>query len=426
MTSSLKVNGFYRDTAPYVKVGGAWKVSKEAWTKISGSWKQFFLAGGRYDPTISYFLDSGVRALAVQPDQKIIVGGNFNSFEKNEVYYTVKRIARLLPDGSLDLDFKNNTNLGANSNVEVVKIQPDGKILLGGYFETFNGATVKGIVRLNSDGTRDTAFTTNTGTGFNNGVATISLQSDGKIVVGGYFTSFNGSAAPYVLRLNSNGTRDNTFSIGSGASSWVLASAVQSDGKIVLGGTFNSFNGQTIRKLITLNSDGTIVNPFFNFSSSEFVTTLVNYPGEKVLVGGKFSYLGDGIGRGIARLNLNGSLDASFSPGGYGGDDTVESMAVQANGQIIVGGNFEIFNEVNSTAIVRLNPNGSIDQGFSLNIGSGPQSVSEFTGQPVAYGGQVVSLAVQENNKIVIGGLFQTFNSFSSRNIARLGGDLTA
>jgi uncharacterized delta-60 repeat protein len=206
----------------------------------------------------------------------------------------------------------------------------------------------------------------------------------------------------------------------------VLASAVQSDGKIVLGGTFNSFNGQTIRKLITLNSDGTIVNPLFNFSSSDFVTTLVNYPGEKVLVGGRFSYIGDGIGRGIARLNLNGSLDASFNLVGSEAGHTVESMAVQANGQIIVGGDFEIFNEVNSTAIVRLNPNGSIDQGFSLNIGSGPQSVSEFTGQPVAYGGQVVSLAVQENNKIVIGGLFQTFNSFSSSNIARLGGDLTA
>jgi uncharacterized delta-60 repeat protein len=425
MTASVKVSGTYKESAPYVKANGVWKVSKEAWVKIAGSWKQFFLAGGRVDPSISYVLDGSILSIDVQTDQKIVLGGNFNVFEKNGAYEVVYRIARLLPDGSLDLNFKNNTNLGANSNVEVVKIQPDGKILLGGYFETFNGATVNYIVRLNSDGTRDTAFTSNNGTGFNNGVRTISLQPDGKIIVGGVFSSFNGSAATYVVRLNSNGTRDTTFSIGSGPNNWVTASAVQADGKIILGGGFTTYNGITSRSTVRLNTDGTKDVSFAGGPTTASIYTIVIDSNGKILVGGRFSYIGTGIGKGILRRNTDGSPDESFSPIGYHADDIVYDIAVQSNGKIVVVGTFNMFNGVTSKGIAYLNSDGSTDQGFRSNIGSGAESISNFTGQPVVVTGQILAVAVQENNKIVIGGQFETFNSFSSRNIARLGGDPT-
>jgi uncharacterized delta-60 repeat protein len=388
----------------------------------NGSYYKLPFAVGRIDPSVNYRLDGSVLSLAVQPDQKILVGGNFNFFTQHQV----NRIARLLPDGSLDLDFKNNTGSGVNSNLETIVVQPDGKIILGGGFETFNGVTVNGIVRLNSDGTRDTAFTSNTGTGFSSLVKTISLQPDGKIIVGGLFTSFNGAAAPYAVRLNSNGTRDNTFSIGSGTNGWVYASAVQADGKIILGGGFTTFNGVTSRNTVRLNSDGTRDVGFSGGPTTATVYSIVIDPNGKILVGGRFSYLQPGLGKGILRRNTDGSYDESFNPIGYNADDIVYDIAVQANGKILVVGNFNMFNGVTSKGIACLNSDGSTDQEFLSNIGSGAESISNFSGQPVVVTGQIYSVAVQENKKIAIGGQFETFNSFSSRNIARLHGGPTA
>jgi uncharacterized delta-60 repeat protein len=136
-----------------------------------------------------------------------------------------------------------------------IAIQPDGNILLtGGSFTTFNGVTVNGIVRLNADGTRDTAFTTNTGTGVAVGsfqaINSAAIQTDGKIGLGGFFTTFNGTTANRVVRLNSNGTRDTAFTTnnGTGASGGVMFISIQPDTKIVLGGEFTTFNGTTVNR----------------------------------------------------------------------------------------------------------------------------------------------------------------------------------
>jgi len=166
MSGSVKVSGVYKDVAPYVKVGGAWKFAPEAWSKVSGTWKKWFLAGGLND-------------------------SEFNTMN----YYS-----------------------GANWVVITIAAQSDGKIILGGGFTKFNGVTVNYIVRLNSDGTVDTAFAANTGAfvGANSNIYRIAIQSDGKILVGGGFTAFNGTVTNYILRLNSDGTRDTTFTTNAG------------------------------------------------------------------------------------------------------------------------------------------------------------------------------------------------------------------
>jgi hypothetical protein len=127
-----------------------------------------------------------------------VVGGFFTTF--NGV--TVNRIARLNTDGTLDTDFNTNTGTGFNNFVGALAIQDDGRIVTGGFFTTFNAVTVNRIARLNTDGTLDTVFTDNTGTGFNSTVNSLALQP-GKIVVAGQFSTFNGVTVNRIARLNS-------------------------------------------------------------------------------------------------------------------------------------------------------------------------------------------------------------------------------
>ena len=189
-----------------------------------------------------------MNTFAIQPDGKIVVGGNFTSYNGNDQNY----ITRLNSDGSRDTSFTVGT--GFDSGVNAFAIQPDGKIVVGGYFTSYNGTSQNYITRLNSDGTRDTSFTI--GTGFNSGVDAFAIQSDGKILVGGFFTSYNGTSQNRITRLNSDGTRDTSFTVGTGFDSGVNAFVIQPDGKIVVGGRFTSYNGTAQNRITRLNSDG--------------------------------------------------------------------------------------------------------------------------------------------------------------------------
>jgi uncharacterized delta-60 repeat protein len=145
--------------------------------------------------------------------------------------------------GTPNSAFIANIGTGFSTEVRAVKSQPDGKILVGGNFRLFNGTiTVERIARLNADGTLDNTF--NTGTGFMGVVYSADVQPDGKILVGGSFISFNGtSTVNRIARLNADGTLDNTFTTGTGFNSAVNSVDVQPDGKILVGGGFSSFNG---------------------------------------------------------------------------------------------------------------------------------------------------------------------------------------
>ena len=195
--------------------------------------------------------NSSVYSVAVQSDGKIVVGGSFT--ELNGV--TSNRIARLNADGTPDTTFSNNTGSGFNgAEVYSVAVQSDGKIVVGGDFTTLKGQTTNRIARLNVDGTPDTAFTTSTGTGFDTTVTSVAVQPDGKIVVGGSFTTLNGQTSNRIARLNIDGTPDTTFTAntGTGFSNGVLPVALQSDGKIVVGGHFTTLNGQTTNRIARL------------------------------------------------------------------------------------------------------------------------------------------------------------------------------
>jgi uncharacterized delta-60 repeat protein len=418
MSGKVKVDGTWRDsTAPYVKVGGNWKIAKSAWTKVSDKWKSWFLQGGLNDSTFTEFdfwsgLNNTLAAISTQSDGKIILGGAFTTFNAT----TVKSIVRLNTDGTLDTAFTNNTGTGADGTVLSISIQSDQKIVIGGTFSTFNGTPVKRIARLNTDGTLDTAFTTNTGTSANNPVQSIAIQSDGKLVIGGAFTSFNGTTANRIARLNTDGTLDTAFTTntGTGANNSIFSIAIQSDGKIVAGGDFSAFNGTTVNRIVRLNTDGTLDTAFTNnigTGAGNTVFSIAIQSDQKIVVGGSFNTFNGTTVNRIARLNTDGTLDTAFTTNtGTGANNTVNAIAIQSDQKIILGGEPTIFNGTTVNRIVRLNSDGTLDPALPTVTGAN---------------NTVQSIAIQSDGKLVIGGNFTSFNGTAVTRIARLNTDGT-
>ena len=353
---------------------------------------------GSNDPSFSIGtgFNDPVFETAIQSDGKIIAGGYFTTFNGLTHFFLV----RLNSDGSLDNTF--NIGTGFNAAALTISIQTDGKIIVGGEFTIFNGNVANRLVRLNTDGSVDNTF--NIGTGFNNIVYSTNIQTDGKIIVGGAFALYNGSLHLGLIRLNIDGSLDNSFNPSSFNGN-VYTTAIQSDGKIIAGGNFSSFNGTNVGSIARINTDGSL-DASFNTGTgynSEIWTTSIQSDG-KIIIGGYFtSFNGTAINR-ISRLNTDGSLDATFNIGtGFGSE--VFTTVIQTDGKIIVGGFFNSFNGTARNRLVRLNTDGSLDATF--NIGSG-------------FGNDVLTTAIQSDGKIIVGGNFSNVGSLSRNRLARL------
>lgn len=212
---------------------------------------------GDLDPDFNFTAsasNSVARNIIVQNDGKILINGFINHSPSGK-----KNLFRLNSDGSIDTSFNLQSSFNYIGEVYSTAIQNDGKIIFGEKVVTTG--TAKRFYRLNANGDLDTSF--NNGTGFNNTPYCIKIQNDGKILVGGDFTSYNGTTSNRLIRLNSNGTIDTSFNISNGFNGIVKAIEVQTDGKILVGGDFTTFNGTTKRALVRLNSDGSIDNYFY-------------------------------------------------------------------------------------------------------------------------------------------------------------------
>jgi uncharacterized delta-60 repeat protein len=219
-------------------------------------------ANGTRDATFGVnigFLNSTVMTIAVQSDGLIVIGGFFTRVHDGSSTQARYGIAWLNSSGEQQsapyLAIPNRVM----SQVNAITAQADGKILVGGTFTSIRSGLLRNrLVRFNADGTEDTAFYTNMGTAFNNIVNAIAIQTDGKILVGGEFTTFNGNTRNYLVRLNANGTEDTGFTVGTGFNNTVRAIAVQSDGRILVGGQFTQYNGTSQNYIARLTSSGLI------------------------------------------------------------------------------------------------------------------------------------------------------------------------
>ena len=343
--------------------------------------------------------DSFVGAVVVQADGKVVVGGGFTQIAGQNC----NRIARLNPDGSLDSNFA----AGANSGVNALALQEDGKILVGGGFTTLSGQARNFLGRLQTDGTLDP--------GFNPGadwvVSCLLVQADGKILVGGGFQTLAGQRRMGLARLNPDGTLDSTFTSDAdfGAMSGVAVKwlATQADGKILVGGDFTSLGGYYRPSLGRLNADGTLDNTFFALPYFN-VTSFALLADGKVLVGGYPSTVGGPV-NGVCRMNADGTQDLGFnsSQNGYvySTNGYVYSLAVQADGKTVVGGYFNTLGGQPRNGIARLNVDGSLDGVFDSEVG--PQD-------------QVSSLTVQADGKTLVSGFISSLGGQPRLQIGRL------
>jgi uncharacterized delta-60 repeat protein len=313
--------------------------------------------GADYQFNYGYGANFGtVNSTVLQADGKILIVGQFTSYNGT----TINRIARLNTDGSLDINF--NSGTGVFGGVNSIAIQEDGKILIGGIFSSYNGTATNRIARLNTDGSLDANFST--GTGANGGVNSIAIQPNGKILIGGGFTSYNGTAVSGFARLNSDGSLDTNFYPGTGVGVGINSIALQADGKIIIGGLFASYNGNNLSCITRLNSDGSL-DANFNATgtgASGGLNSIAVQADGKILIGGNItSYNGLARNR-IARLNSDGNLDATFNLDGTGVNNIVHSMALQADGKILIGGTFTRYNGIVQNRVARLNSDGSSNE----------------------------------------------------------------
>ena len=394
-----------------------------------------------------------IYGISLQSDGKIIIVGSFTKYNN----FTVSRIARLLPNGSLDTSFI--TGSGSSSNITNACILPDGKIVLTGNFTSFNAIPANRIVRIHSNGEVDTSF--NSGSGFDDDVSAMAVQLDGKIILGGKFTNYNGSTANRIIRINNEGTIDTSFMFGSGFSSdAVQIIKVDTSGDIMIGGSFTGYyNGAEVNRVCVLNSDG-ILKTDINFGSgpgSASVLALAKDLEGAWYIGGSFSvfdglnqgrlakinaegeydtgYLSAGVGfdnsvlkvlslddkktmvfgnfkkfngvfaSRIARLLENGTSDPNFNLMQSGANNTIKAAAVQSDGKIICGGSFTKYNEITQNRIIRILSDGAIDETFNIGIG---------------FDNQVYAMAIQSDKKIIVGGSFSRYNGSSAGKIVRL------
>lgn len=243
-------------------------------------------------------------------------------------------VARLNMDGTPDSEFNAQTNVGST-----VAVQPDGKILLGWGSRSPSDRSFVHISRLNADGTLDDGFRSATGDGDpgNTHVSALAIQADGSIIVGGSFTTFSGQPRANLARFHPDGVLETEFNPGADARVQVIA--VQADGKILLGGSFTNVTGLVRKRIARLNADGALDVGFDPGANGDVSCVALQTDG-RILVAGSFTFLGGQPRTNIARLNADGTLDNSFNPAASGRYREVSSLALQADGKILVGGRY--------------------------------------------------------------------------------------
>ncbi len=295
--------------------------------------------------------------------------------------------------GSVDTTFS-NFNTGADLDVNVIAVQEDGKILIGGWFDTYDGHSANYLARLNSDGSYDETFDTSIGA--DDGVYDIEILDGGKILISGDFSNYNNVARRRIARLNSDGSLDDTFVPVSEGFIQGNCIDVQSDGKIIIASPSSSKDNPLARTLTRLNADGTLDETFLVPLDFGGVNKVVVLPNDKIIIVGWFHSIGGVSRNGIAKLNSDGTLDTTFMVNGLGTDSPfgmVEDVSVQSDGKIWIGGTFTSFDNVERNQVAKLNADGTLDTSFV------PVATNAIEGT------YIYAIEPQPDGKLLAGGL---------------------
>ncbi len=355
-------------------------------------------------------------ALATDGTGDLYVGGEFIS--GSGTTSTSSHLVRFNSDGTVDSNFDVGT--GFDSMVRSIAPANDGSgdIYVGGDFTSYDGATSAYIIRLNSDGTVDTGF--DVGTGFNNSVYTIApaLDNSGDVYVGGDFTSYDGTTINYTIRLNNDGTMDADFAVPSvfiNNRVVTIAPATDGSGNVYVGGLFTGASSLGSTGLIRLTNTATL-SKGYNFSDPVHSVVPATDGSGDIYVGGEFYHYNSEViyCNNIIRLNSDRTVDSVFdvSLGGFTG--TVVNSIVpttDGSGDIYVGGRFVSYNKTASNNIIRLNSDGTVDTDFAVG--------------PAGFDSRVnsIALATDGSGDIYVGGDFTNYQGFTAQKIISLKSD---
>ncbi|MBL7887154.1 MAG: T9SS type A sorting domain-containing protein [Flavobacterium sp.] len=369
------------------------------------------LSNGNQDVSLSYGTGFNSRIYDTQsrPNGKYLVAGQFSEYQEE-----TNIVVQFNSDGTKDNTFIFNNGLGyIHGLIKSILVLPNEQILVGGSFAiNVNGTTYSNLIRVNTDGSVDTSFNPPY---INNGmIHALAAQPDGKIMVGGSFTYINNLLDPYLMRLNSNGTRDYTFDKGTGFGTEgfalnVASIVIQPDDKILIGGNFFVYRNEPHNHLMRLMPNGSVDSSFntgdgFNF----FIEKIMLQPDNKIVAAGHIGSFDSQSVWGIARLNPNGSLDTSFTTGFT--TDYINDFTIQPDGKIITVGYTSYFVGNPLSNLVRFNPDGTTDTSFNPN---------DYLRSKDLY-----SVSLFNNGNILLGGDFNTFNGYNTSKLILLrGGD---
>lgn len=304
--------------------------------------------------------DSQVNAVSRDSEGRVVVSGDFSSFDQE----SRTRVARLLENGSLDDGFVPPAG-AINLRSVAIGFLDGGRIILGGWFFNVGENQLTGVVALNQDGTLDGEFNAD-GSGTNDFVHTMAIvEVDGeqgleeRILVGGEFTQYNGTNRNRIALLNPDGTLSENgdgFSVGTGFNGRVWALSKGAEGRIYAGGAFTSYRsttGEPGTRIVRMLPNGDRDDSFNPPDVNNTIFAIAEDAQGRVVIGGDFTEVGGEPRNHIARLMPNGELDASFDPG-EGADDRVNDLLIQNDESILLAGRFSSYDGVPRSHLARI------------------------------------------------------------------------
>lgn len=365
-----------------------------------------------YDPNANGTLVTA----AVQPDGKVIIAGSFTSV----VSTTRNYIARINTDGTLD-----SFNPNANGAVLAVDVWPDGTILIAGDFTTIGGTGRNRIALLNADGTLNAWYPTG---GIDGSVICLARKTDGKIWVGGSFSTVGGLTRKRIALINADGSINAAnpsaaLGISIPAVADVRGMVLYTDERLLLCGSYLST--VTWGFVARLNADGTVDNTFIgqvffsnSVSNDGAVNTVTLLDDGRVIAGGAFNTMSTvtGVfpaispGSPVYSRDYVIVLDDTGVPTStlINADAAVRVSIIQANGSVLIGGDFANVSSTARNGIARLESTLVLESAYNPNAGTG---------------GSVRGLLNQEDGKTLVVGGFTTMGGTARNRIARLYND---
>ncbi|WP_316817222.1 DUF5008 domain-containing protein [Pedobacter nyackensis] len=389
-----------------------------------------------------------IYSITALPDGRMIIAGNFTDYNNAGIRAGYSKLAIISSQGVLDKSYKPGKGFPSGHVYKSVVLQ-DGKILVGGNFNSFDTRNnqISNIAKISLTGGIDsTVYTYTDRSGeikksaaptfkafFNNAVDELLVQPDGNIIVSGSFKYYmtktyypnqkdtiitDSTQINYMARIKPDGSLDKTYNFNTqtnkaneGFNGFIYKSYMQADGKLIVAGGFSSYNGENVSKIVRLNLDGSLDKSFNpGTGPNGTISSIQPYLNGQMLISGEFlSYNGKNRTR-VAIINENGSLDESFDPG-VSANGSISRAIRLGNGKILLTGNFQKFNNINRFGLAVVEANGTLSPAyntlggfvFSSFIFRSPvnEIINVDNGEAAILVGSFNSLDLQQNTRLV-------------------------